>query len=60
MIINQLHFGEQNHLNNISNTSFYESLRTSFMDKLQPVLLEHQKGEDARKEKVMQRISDLS
>ncbi|GAA4277552.1 ParB/RepB/Spo0J family partition protein [Aquimarina mytili] len=59
MILNQLHFGEQNHTNNNVNQSFYLAIQHFMGEEISNIETTYQIEEAKREERIAQRIAEL-
>ncbi len=59
MILNQLYFGEQNHTNNLVNTSFYNAVQGYYNTEITQIELEYQKEQEKREQRTRERIKEL-
>lgn len=59
MILNQLHFGEQNHINNVTNAAFYQAVRKPFKKEIDSIEQVYGEAENKRVTRMHERIKEL-
>lgn len=59
MITKQVHFGESNHLNNLTNISFYKALETYYKSDFEAIDNEYKEKQNKREARLKERIAVL-
>ena len=59
MLTKQVHFGESNHTNNLTNVSFYKAMQGYFKTKIADIEKEYSEKKDTREERLKERIAIL-
>ncbi|WP_246849113.1 hypothetical protein [Aquimarina sp. U1-2] len=59
MLIKQVHFGESNHVNNLTNTSFYNAMQGYYKSKIDGIQKEYSEKRDKREARLKERIAVL-
>lgn len=59
MLTKQVHFGESNHINNLTNISFYNAMKGYYKTKIADIEKEYVKVRDKREERLKERIEIL-
>jgi ParB family chromosome partitioning protein len=59
MLTKQVHFGESNHVNNLTNISFYYAMQGYFKSKITSIEKEYAEKRDKREERLKERITVL-
>jgi ParB family chromosome partitioning protein len=59
MLTKQVHFGESNHTNNLTNISFYKAIQGYFKTKIADIEKEYVEKKDTREERLKERIEIL-
>ena len=59
MLTKQVHFGESNHTNNLTNISFYKAMQGYFKTKIADIEREYVEKRDTREERLKERIAIL-
>jgi len=59
MLTKQVHFGESNHTNNLTNISFYKAMQGYFKTKIADIEKEYSEKKDTREERLKERIAIL-
>ena len=59
MLTKQVHFGESNHVNNLTNISFYNAMQGYYNTKIADIEKEYTKNRDKREKRLKERIENL-
>lgn len=59
LLTKQVHFGESNHINNLTNISFYNAMKGYYKTKIADIEKEYVKVRDKREERLKERIEIL-
>jgi ParB family chromosome partitioning protein len=59
ILTEQVHFGEQNHANNLVNISFYNAMQGYYKSKIASIESEYAEKRDKREKRLMERIASL-
>ena len=59
LLTKQVHFGESNHVNNLTNISFYNAMRGYYKSKISGIEKEYAEKRDKREERLKERIKVL-
>ena len=59
MLTKQVHFGESNHVNNLTNISFYDAMQGYYKSKIAGIEKEYAEKRDKREERLKERITVL-
>ena len=59
MLTNQVHFGESNHVNNLTNISFYNAMQGYYKSKIASIESEYAEKRNKREERLKERITAL-
>ena len=59
MLTKQVHFGESNHVNNLTNISFYNAMQGYYKSKIASIEKEYAEKRDKREERLKERITVL-
>lgn len=59
MLTNQVHFGESNHMNNLTNISFYNAMQGYYKSKIASIESEYAEKRNKREERLKERITAL-
>ena len=59
MITKQVHFGESNHVNNLTNISFYNAMQGYYKSKIADIEKEYAQKQDKREARLKERITVL-
>jgi len=59
MLTKQVHFGESNHINNLTNISFYNAMQGYYKTKIASIEKEYAEKRDKREERLKERITVL-
>ena len=59
MLTNQVHFGESNHVNNLTNISFYNAMQGYYKSKISGIEKEYAEKRSKREERLKERITAL-
>ncbi|MEM9363654.1 MAG: ParB/RepB/Spo0J family partition protein [Bacteroidota bacterium] len=59
MIVSQLHFGESNHINNLTNASFYNAVKIPFNSEIEEIEKVYAEREKKRETRMNERIEEL-
>ena len=59
MLTRQVHFGESNHVNNLTNISFYNAIQGYYKSKIAGIEKEYAEKRDKREARLKERIAIL-
>jgi len=59
ILTKQVHYGEQNHTNNLVNISFYNAMQGYYKSKIASIESEYAEKRDKREERLKERIASL-